>query len=546
MIDLDNLDPRAVLAIPAVAGLVAHGIFKRREPTLPQFFALTAAIPTLSATVLHQPILLSFQFLGIFLASLTTSILYYRLLSPSHPLASIPGPLLARATQLYIFSRVYFGQTRRDVQAMHVKYGPVVRIGPNEVSIHDIDAITVIHGGKSWIKGVSYDASMTSNPVPEDTSMIALRTLEAHAVRRKVWDRAFAMQSLADYQAVIHTRVGQLCSQLDSRAGEPIDLHTWLGYLVWDVMTDLAYGGGGDKITTASDTGSSIAALLRSIRIAGIGKALPWLSPYLKKIPSSLPDFRTNAAKLFKHRLENGRAGEGKDVFYHLLGEGGKKTDINTTALAADSALVISAGADTTRLVLAYLFLCMVREPARYKALQKYLDETLGDDEFPRNEALMHMPFLESYINETLRLNSPVPFANQRESPEGGAVIAGHFIPEGIQARMATYAMHRDPKWFAYPDEFRPERWMPDSGFQGAHEKKAFFPFLMGPFHCVGRNFALQEMRMTIATLVRRYDMSLAPGFDAAHFEREIADRGQIEIKLPLSVVMTRRKKGGE
>ena len=47
---------------------------------------------------------------------------------------------------------------------------------------------------------------------------------------------------------------------------------------------------------------------------------------------------------------------------------------------------------------------------------------------------------------------------------------------------MATYAMHRDPKRFAYPDEFRPERWMPESGFQGVHEKKAFFPFLMGPF----------------------------------------------------------------
>lgn len=45
------------------------------------------------------------------------------------------------------------------------------------------------------------------------------------------WDRAFAMQSLADYQAVIHTRVGQLCTQFDARAGQEIDLHTWLGFL---------------------------------------------------------------------------------------------------------------------------------------------------------------------------------------------------------------------------------------------------------------------------------------------------------------------------
>lgn len=243
---------------------MAHAVFKRNEPTPPQFLTLAALIPTLSATVLHQPILSSLLYLCIFLASLTTSILYYRLLSPSHPLAKVPGPLLARATQLWIFRVVYLGQTRRVIQELHQKYGEVVRIGPNEISVFNVPAITTIHGSKSWIKGVSYDASMTSNPVPEDTSMISLRPsesvsevmvlvltphlVEVHAVRRKVyvdcrladhvadlsarsWDRAFAMQSLADYQAVIHTRVGQLCTQFDARAGQEIDLHTWLGFL---------------------------------------------------------------------------------------------------------------------------------------------------------------------------------------------------------------------------------------------------------------------------------------------------------------------------
>lgn len=47
---------------------------------------------------------------------------------------------------------------------------------------------------------------------------------------------------------------------------------------------------------------------------------------------------------------------------------------------------------------------------------------------------------------------------------------------------------------------------------------------------------------MLIATLVRRFDMKLAPGFDADAFEAKIEDRGQIEIKSALQVVMTRRK----
>lgn len=58
---------------------------------------------------------------------------------------------------------------------------------------------------------------------------------------------------------------------------------------------------------------------------------------------------------------------------------------------------------------------------------------------------------------------------------------------------------------------------------------------------CVGRNFALQEMRMLVATFVRRYDAKLAPGFDASGWENCIEDRGQIELKRPLMVVLSRR-----
>lgn len=86
-------------------------------------------------------------------------------------------------------------------------------------------------------------------------------------------------------------------------------------------MTDLAYGGGGDKLKTGSDTGSTIESLVHTIHVAGTGKLVPWAAPYLKTLRSSgLPDFRENASKLFQKRLLDGRVGEEKDVFYHLLG----------------------------------------------------------------------------------------------------------------------------------------------------------------------------------------------------------------------------------
>lgn len=67
-------------------------------------------------------------------------------------------------------------------------------------------------------------------------------------------------------------------------------------------------------------------------------------------------------------------------------------------------------------------------------------------------------------------------------------------------------------------------------------------PFLLGPYNCVGRNFALMEMRVTVAALVRRYNMRLVEGFDTERFERMVEDRSVLEIEGALDVVVTRRK----
>jgi cytochrome P450 len=48
---------------------------------------------------------------------------------------------------------------------------------------------------------------------------------------------------------------------------------------------------------------------------------------------------------------------------------------------------------------------------------------------------------------------------------------------------------------------------------------------IYGPYHCPGKQFAMQEMRILLATIIRKYDMKLAPGFDAQAFEVSFARR---------------------
>ena len=67
--------------------------------------------------------------ISIFLTVLLLDIVRYRLLSPSHPLHGIPGPVSAKLSQLWLFHKVVRGQVRHDMQKVHARYGDIVRIG---------------------------------------------------------------------------------------------------------------------------------------------------------------------------------------------------------------------------------------------------------------------------------------------------------------------------------------------------------------------------------------------------------------------------------
>lgn len=62
------------------------------------------------------------------------------------PLRSVPGPFLARFTRLWYLYKIYKGDFEKTNIGLHEKYGPVVRIAPNEYSIDDVEAAKVIYG----------------------------------------------------------------------------------------------------------------------------------------------------------------------------------------------------------------------------------------------------------------------------------------------------------------------------------------------------------------------------------------------------------------
>lgn len=98
-----------------------------------------------------------------------------------------------------------------------------------------------------------------------------------------------------------------------------------------------------------------------------------------------------------------------------------------------------------------------------------------------------------------------------------------------------VWHLHHDPRSFAEPEVFRPERFLPGAG---AIPRSSYMPFGAGPHFCLGQHFATVEMALIAAELIRQFDFSLEEG---ARLPEPLVDLA-LKPKTPLRVRFTRRQ----
>jgi cytochrome P450 len=162
------------------------------------------------------------------------------------------------------------------------------------------------------------------------------------------------------------------------------------------------------------------------------------------------------------------------------------------------------AGHETTANTLAWAWVLLSRHPEAEARLHGEIDEVLRG-RAPNVADLPRLKYAECVVNETLRY-WPTVWVIGRENVEP-VELGGYVIPAGTTVFMPQWVIHRDPRWFDEPEAFRPERWQGDL----LHHipRYAFFPFGGGPRVCIGNNFALMEATLILATVARRFRLSL-------------------------------------
>lgn len=168
---------------------------------------------------------------------------------------------------------------------------------------------------------------------------------------------------------------------------------------------------------------------------------------------------------------------------------------------------IFLAGHETTALTLTWFWWLLARHPDVEVRLQAELASVLGGRE-PGPDDLRNLPFTEKVIKETLRLYPPGWAIGRRAIAP--LTLGGFPVAENTFCLTSPYVMQRDPRFYAHPDAFDPDRWTPE--FAETLPKFAFFPFGGGPRTCIGEGFAWMELILVVATLAQRWRLHLLPG----------------------------------
>ncbi|MCA9698865.1 MAG: cytochrome P450 [Myxococcales bacterium] len=204
-----------------------------------------------------------------------------------------------------------------------------------------------------------------------------------------------------------------------------------------------------------------------------------------------------------------GVEGEGDllDGLLDAVDEEGDGGGLDRQALRDELVTLYLAGHDTTSHALSWAALLLSRHPEIDAKLLAELREVLG--EAPATVAdLERLPYLKAVCHEVLRLYPPAYVVTRRAVRE--VTIGEWTLAAGSPVVTWIYHTHHDPRWWPEPERFDPGRFLPDAGGHvDERPKLAWLPFGAGARMCIGKHFALLEMQLVLATVLRGFRFEL-------------------------------------
>ncbi|KAK3679103.1 hypothetical protein LTR37_021444, partial [Vermiconidia calcicola] len=426
-------------------------------------------------------------------------------LPTAHPLCSI--------TSKWFDRQILRQKELTTLFAAHQKHGPIVRLGPQEVSVVSLEGLRNIYTA-GLEKHPWYAATFENYGTPNLVSTLEHRP---HSVQKRMIANVYAksyIQHSIDVDTLSTGIVFERFLPLLQKYADERDhvnvmhLFQWAGI---DFMTAYIFGTAHCSDFLEDKEGREAYfkdwSKIRNFDNSGENNVVEGLCMKLSSDTLAAQD----------HSQNNDIAGTNPVVFSKLYSqlqqkakaEGNQLSQTDLMKRCASELLDhIVATHETFAITSTYVLYRMSLDPALQKKLRAELlaldpSVTLGAAEeglLPSPDQIDALPLLNGIIQETLRLHAAVPVRQPRVVPKGGIMLHSHYIPAGTTVSSNAYSIHRQPEIFPRRSEWLPQRWMVRddrspivASFPGPEViRRWFWAFGSGGRMCIGSNFALQ------------------------------------------------------
>ncbi|KAK3991428.1 Pisatin demethylase [Cladorrhinum sp. PSN332] len=434
-----------------------------------------------------------------------------------HPLARIPGPKLAAISNIWQALYARDGRVRQLALSLHQKYGPVVRVGPNEVWVCDgAEGVRQIYGAvNGWEKSEFYWATALNKPTRwswswneggiklewlDTLDLLSEFDMRRYRLQRRLIGPVYAAGNVKKFEAGVERVVGRAVEELRKIGGEElgeVDLKMWMHILAVECLGEVVLGWSPGYIKARSDGGTSgqsyagwkrksVFGLFPRITAAGFWSkgisrlwANVWGVTFLT--PKGFKPFFTPVYQKSSKRITSVlRAAQGpvkavkmkgkpkpnapprEDLLADLIDLHQSRPDEFTeTYLRRLAVTNFGAGHETLCATLTSVVAQIASHPEVHQRVCSEVRTSAG------------FTYTKAAIKEAQRLWPVIGMSLARRVPAGGKgeMVAGWYLPGGTAVGCSPVALHRDENIFGTEtDKYKPERWL-TSGAEADEER---------------------------------------------------------------------------
>ncbi|KAI1321106.1 cytochrome P450 [Xylariaceae sp. FL0255] len=449
---------------------------------------------------------------------LSNGVAWYRLLL--HPLRNYPGPQLAKISDAYSTYHAMLMDLHLVTRQDNLKYGPVMRHGPNKLVFNSARALHDIYDNDRVNKASTY---LTTLFTPYFNTLNVIDK-NLHRTKRRLIGRVLSKSSMKKFEPIMMKQIDIFIEQLMilSKNANPVNMSDRCKYVGVDSVGHLAFGY--DLRLQTSPENRHIASAFKS----GNRRLNVYMhSPFLAMFKLERGSYLRKLQFMITSRLK-----EEKDAKYDLYSVLADSIDtpsggdnLSLSELWSEALFFVPAGGVTMTTGMTALFFFLSHNREAHESLRSEIRTTFtAAEEIRGGPRLTGCRYLHACIDEALRLAPPMPGTLWRERAQHDEeknrglplIIDGCEVPEGIIFGVNIYALHHNADIFPDPFLFWPERWMPSEETEEDERRTAmtesFAAFQLGPRGCAGKAMAYLEASLVVAKTLWDFDIEPAPG----------------------------------